>query len=80
MLERLRNKRLIIAGDSMNRNMWESLACLLYSSIPSSRVEVDAKNLEYKVLKAKVKKMHEFILMSTLVSKIVNIKNVNLQF
>ncbi|XP_057534179.1 protein trichome birefringence-like 3 isoform X2 [Amaranthus tricolor] len=53
MLERLRNKRLIIAGDSMNRNMWESLACLLYSSIPSSTVQVDAKNLEYKVLKAK---------------------------
>ena len=79
MLERLRNKRLIIAGDSMNRNMWESLACLLYSSIPSSTVQVDAKNLEYKVLKAKVKKMHEFFLISTFVTKIANITNVNLR-
>ena len=54
MLERLRNKRVILAGDSLNRNMWESLACLLYSSIPSSTVEVQAVNPVYKVLKAKV--------------------------
>ncbi|XP_057543675.1 protein trichome birefringence-like 40 [Amaranthus tricolor] len=40
MLERLRNKRMVVVGDSLNRNMWESLACLLYSSIPSSTVEV----------------------------------------
>lgn len=56
MLERLRNKRVILAGDSLNRNMWESLACLLYSSIPSSTVEVEAQNPVYKVLKAKVNK------------------------
>ncbi|XP_021842520.1 protein trichome birefringence-like 36 [Spinacia oleracea] len=53
MLERLRNKRVIIVGDSLNRNMWESLSCLLYSSVPSSRVEVEAKGSQYKVLKAK---------------------------
>ncbi|KMT01818.1 hypothetical protein BVRB_9g210100 [Beta vulgaris subsp. vulgaris] len=53
MLERLRNKRVIIVGDSLNRNMWESLSCLLYSSIHRSRVEVRAKFRDYKVLKAK---------------------------
>ncbi|CAO2813086.1 unnamed protein product [Amaranthus hypochondriacus] len=53
MLERLRNKRLIIVGDSLNRNMWESLACLLYSSIHPSRAQVYAKIRDYKVLKAK---------------------------
>ncbi|CAO2814536.1 unnamed protein product [Amaranthus hypochondriacus] len=54
MLDRLRNKRMIIVGDSLNRNMWESLVCLLYSSIRSSRrVEVQSKNPHYKVLKAK---------------------------
>ncbi|KMT13055.1 hypothetical protein BVRB_4g087670 [Beta vulgaris subsp. vulgaris] len=53
MLERLRNKRVILVGDSLNRNMWESLACLLYTSVPSSRVEVDANGSDYKVLKAK---------------------------
>ncbi|KAK9150475.1 hypothetical protein Syun_008784 [Stephania yunnanensis] len=31
MLERLRGKRVIIVGDSLNRNMWESLACILLS-------------------------------------------------
>ncbi|XP_021775658.1 protein trichome birefringence-like 43 [Chenopodium quinoa] len=40
MLERLRNKRVILVGDSLNRNMWESLACLLHSSIPSSNVQL----------------------------------------
>ncbi|XP_021753692.1 protein PMR5-like [Chenopodium quinoa] len=53
MLERLRNKSMVISGDSLNRNMWESLACLLYTSIPSSRVEVHANQVLYKVLKAK---------------------------
>lgn len=53
MLERLRNKRVIIVGDSLNRNMWESLACLLYTSVPSSTTEVHAEGPVYKVLKAK---------------------------
>ncbi|KAK6919720.1 Trichome birefringence-like, N-terminal domain [Dillenia turbinata] len=40
LLERLRNKRVIIAGDSMNRNQWESLYCLLYTSLPSPSPEL----------------------------------------
>ena len=54
MLEKLRNKRVVIVGDSLNRNMWESLACLLYTSIPSSRSQVQAESSSYKVLKALV--------------------------
>ncbi|KMT08216.1 hypothetical protein BVRB_6g142340 [Beta vulgaris subsp. vulgaris] len=53
MMERLRNKRMIIAGDSLNRNMWESLACLLYTSISPSRAEVKAESPVYKIFKAK---------------------------
>ncbi|XP_042457207.1 protein trichome birefringence-like [Zingiber officinale] len=33
MLERLRGKRLVFVGDSLNRNMWESLVCVLRNSI-----------------------------------------------
>jgi hypothetical protein len=45
---------MIIVGDSLNRNQWESLACLLYSAIPSSQAQVQVKSGVYKVFKAKV--------------------------
>ncbi|GMH08403.1 hypothetical protein Nepgr_010243 [Nepenthes gracilis] len=34
MLERLRNKRVVFAGDSIGRNQWESLLCMLSSGVP----------------------------------------------
>ncbi|KAL8269095.1 hypothetical protein R6Q59_002893 [Mikania micrantha] len=34
-LERLRGKKLVFVGDSLNRNMWESLVCILRESIPN---------------------------------------------
>ncbi|XP_008791066.2 protein trichome birefringence-like 4 [Phoenix dactylifera] len=37
MLELLRGKRLVFAGDSLNRNMWESLVCILRNSLRDKR-------------------------------------------
>ena len=32
-LERLRGQKLVFVGDSLNRNMWESLVCILRQSL-----------------------------------------------
>ncbi|XP_008789200.2 protein trichome birefringence [Phoenix dactylifera] len=42
MLERLRGKRLVFVGDSLNRNMWESLVCALRHSVKDKKKVFEA--------------------------------------
>lgn len=37
MLEKLRNKRVVFAGDSIGRNQWESLLCMLSSAVSDKK-------------------------------------------
>ncbi|WOL20458.1 hypothetical protein Cni_G29263 [Canna indica] len=52
MLEKWRGKRVVIVGDSLNRNMWESLACMLYSSVRKERAVVKQRSSDYKLFRA----------------------------
>ncbi|XP_020583651.1 protein trichome birefringence-like 42 isoform X2 [Phalaenopsis equestris] len=51
MLLWLRGKRMVIVGDSLNRNQWESLACLLYSSVHPSRTVIKLRD-SHKLFRA----------------------------
>ncbi|KAG2590071.1 protein trichome birefringence-like 1 [Panicum virgatum] len=53
-LELCRDRRLVFVGDSLNRNMWESLACILYAAVPDrSRTRiVDDASSEYRIFRA----------------------------
>ncbi|XP_058088066.1 protein trichome birefringence-like 2 [Magnolia sinica] len=49
LLERLRGKRLLFIGDSLNRNMWESMVCILrHSVVNKSRVHEISGRSEFK--------------------------------
>ncbi|KAK4778373.1 hypothetical protein SAY87_018560 [Trapa incisa] len=37
LLQKLRNKRMMFVGDSLNRNQWESMVCMVQSIIPVGR-------------------------------------------
>ncbi|KAI0510294.1 hypothetical protein KFK09_010895 [Dendrobium nobile] len=49
-LERLKGKRILFVGDSLNRNMWESLICILHNSIKNrSRVYEVSGRSKFKI-------------------------------
>ncbi|KAK4791237.1 hypothetical protein SAY86_031650 [Trapa natans] len=52
-LERLRGKRLVFVGDSLNRNMWESLVCILRDSLKNKKrvLEISERFQEERLLR-----------------------------
>lgn len=47
MLDMLRGKRLVFVGDSLNRNMWESLICILRNSVRNKSKVYEANGRDY---------------------------------
>ncbi|KAJ6724694.1 PROTEIN TRICHOME BIREFRINGENCE-LIKE 38 [Salix viminalis] len=44
-LERCRGKKIMLVGDSLSKNMWVSLTCLLHASVPNSDYTIDCTGL-----------------------------------
>ncbi|KAL5564104.1 hypothetical protein UlMin_027268 [Ulmus minor] len=42
-LERNRGKKIMLVGDSLSNNMWQSLTCLLYTAVPNSNYKLSQK-------------------------------------
>ena len=57
-MERLRGKRLMFVGDSLNRNQWESMVCLVQSAAPPGKKTL-VKNGSLNVFRLQV--THRFI-------------------
>nr|GMD90548.1 protein trichome birefringence-like [Ipomoea batatas] len=47
MLEMLRGKRLVFVGDSLNRNMWESLVCILRNAVKDQTKVYEKSGRQY---------------------------------
>ncbi|CAH9124529.1 unnamed protein product [Cuscuta epithymum] len=47
MLEMLRGKRIVFVGDSLNRNMWESLVCILRNSVKNQTKVYEESGKQY---------------------------------
>lgn len=54
LLEILRDKRLMMIGDSLQRTQWESLVCLLESAIPDGKKSLKRRP-PMKIFRAEVK-------------------------
>ncbi|XP_006662263.1 protein trichome birefringence-like 8 isoform X2 [Oryza brachyantha] len=44
MLERSRNGRIVYAGDSIGRNQWESMVCMLAAAVPAGKSRIYEKS------------------------------------
>lgn len=44
MLEMIRGKRLVFVGDSINRNQWESMLCMLFQAVEDPKKVYETHN------------------------------------
>ncbi|WOL06877.1 hypothetical protein Cni_G15611 [Canna indica] len=59
-LPRLRGKRLMFVGDSLNRNQWESMVCLVQSAVPARFKKTLVKNGSLNVFRVEVTRQTRF--------------------
>ncbi|MCO5614807.1 hypothetical protein L7F22_069091 [Adiantum nelumboides] len=61
LLEHLRGKRMVFVGDSLSRNQWESMLCLLFQALPNHTRVVEVSGLGQALQVTKDKGSFHFI-------------------
>lgn len=61
-LVRIRGKRLMLVGDSMNRNQFESMLCLLYEGLPDKSKMYEVHG--YKITKGRGFYIFKFVVIA----------------
>lgn len=70
MLELIRGKRIVFVGDSINRNQWESMLCMLFSAIKDPRKVYETRGR--RITKKKGNYSFKFVVInSTLISSFI---------
>ncbi|KAM5586359.1 protein trichome birefringence-like 41 [Rosa sericea] len=73
-LEKFRGKSFMFVGDSLSRNQWQSLTCLLHSAVPTAKYNVtrveDVSNFEFADYGVKVMLDRNVYLVDTVREKI----------
>lgn len=71
MLNLIRGKRLVFVGDSINRNQWESMLCLLMGAVKDPKKVYETRGR--RITKEKGNYSFRFVVMSLVLLKEVNV-------